>query len=99
MKYVMHGSTGTVAFVEEVIMNRFGPLCCNVFIIVSQRGAASSSTCPSRSLKPLAAELVAGAQLVNQPLLLCIDVNTVLLAGHGPSLSWQYCNEAEIWAH
>ena len=47
--FTMHGSTGTVAFVEEGIMNRFGPLCCNVFIIVSQRGTASSSTLP----KPL----------------------------------------------
>ena len=37
-------------FAEKVhIMNRFGPLCCNVFIIVSQRGTASSSTSP----KPL----------------------------------------------
>ena len=47
--FTMHGSTGTGAFVEEGIMNRFGPLCCNVFIIVSQRGTASSSTLP----KPL----------------------------------------------
>ena len=33
MKCVMHGSTGTVAFVEEVIMNRFGPLCLSLIHI------------------------------------------------------------------
>ena len=82
-------------------MNRFGPLCCNVFIMVSLRGAASPpQPCPSPSLKPLAG-LCWHSQLTQLFLLLCIHSVNILHALHptGPSLSWQYCNEAEIWAH